>query len=102
MLCRSLGFWPVMVSIQTYIPMPSGYCGASRPMCHSGATYASPSRRAAPARVIRVMGFIGLVLRALSVGRNGTNGVARRVPGELHRGTLRRHAHISLHLLMQR
>src|SRR5690349_20660920 len=99
MLLRSLGFCPVIVSIRIYIPMPSGYCGATRPMCQSGDTYATPSRRAAAARVIRILGVISLILKPTLVG--GDRG-SRCVPRQLDVRTLRRHPHIALHLLMQR
>src|SRR5690348_1078518 len=100
MFSRSCSFAPTTVRAWMSMPRPSGYCGARSLMCHSG--NGSATRRSADANarstlenldmlVVSLLGFRELCLRLLA-----------HVGHEFRRRSCRRHADVSLHLLMQR
>src|SRR5512134_1363326 len=70
-----------------YIPRPSGYWGASRAMCQSGRTYATPIRRTASTTRARERRRITSL---------------RLVPGERDAAAPRGDPDVALHLLVQR
>src|SRR5262245_8739776 len=84
MLLRSFGFTPVIWLIQMRSPSPSGYCGASSSMRHSGRTYAAASRSVATSTISRER-------RSM-----------RSIVGHLRLRPARRHPDVTLHLLVQR
>src|SRR5512145_1967116 len=93
MLFRSCGFSPTIRSAAMYSPNPSGYCGALRPMCHSGSTNSTARDSAASATMTRDERDMVYRLRCLLLGAVGCQRDA---------AAPRRHPDVALHLLVER
>src|SRR5690606_12249307 len=110
MFWRSHSFCPRIVLTMISMPIPSGYCGASRSMVHSGRTYAGTSNSAARATINRERVLISIVFILISCGTIALMSVperrrrqpATRTPRERHVAAARAHAYVTLHLLVQR
>src|SRR5512145_41974 len=93
MLFRSCGFSPTIRSAAMYSPNPSGYCGALRPMCHSGSTNSTARDSAASATMTRDERDMVYRLRCLLLGAVGC---------QRDTAAARGHPDVALHLLMER